>query len=120
MQPLTLLPPRRIRLTALLSAVLLAATGCSSTYPVSRAVTASSAVPVLFPPIVLKNHADECDISKTRKWAILQKEKPDSYSQSKLIEGIVSYRDADNRAYINLIDGGISDNLGLRAMIDRA
>lgn len=88
-------------------------------FSVSRAVTASSAVPVLFPPIVLKNHADECDISKTRKWALLQKEEPDSYSQRKLIEGIVSYRDAENRAYINLIDGGISDNLGLRAMIDR-
>ncbi|MCZ6829377.1 MAG: hypothetical protein O7F73_07295, partial [Gammaproteobacteria bacterium] len=29
-------------------------------YPVSRAVTASSAVPVLFNPIVLKNYGAEC------------------------------------------------------------
>ena len=88
-------------------------------FSVSRAVTASSAVPVLFPPVVLKNHASECDISSTAKWALLQKETPDSSSQGKLIEAIMSYRDADERAYINLIDGGISDNLGLRAMIDR-
>jgi NTE family protein len=31
----------------------------------------------------------------------------------------MSYIDSKNRPYIHLADGGISDNLGLRAMIDR-
>jgi NTE family protein len=31
----------------------------------------------------------------------------------------MSYIDSKNRPYIHLVDGGISDNLGLRAIIDR-
>ena len=34
-------------------------------YSVARAVTASSAVPVAFPTVVLENHADKCDISQS-------------------------------------------------------
>jgi len=36
-----------------------------STFSVARAVTASSAVPVAFPPIVLQNHAGECGFDVT-------------------------------------------------------
>ena len=43
-----------------------------------------------------------------------------SEAQARLIEGLKSYRDVEKRKYIHLVDGGISDNLGLRAMIDRA
>jgi NTE family protein len=31
----------------------------------------------------------------------------------------MSYRDSGKRRYIHLVDGGIADNLGLRALIDR-
>ena len=86
---------------------------------VARAVTASSAVPVAFPTIVLKNHADQCDIRGTREWDILQNTQPSSEAQAQLIENLRSYRDYQNRQYIHLVDGGISDNLGLRAVIDR-
>ncbi len=48
-----------------------------STIKVARAVTASSAVPVAFPTVVLKNHADQCDISGTQEWAILSRQNPD-------------------------------------------
>jgi NTE family protein len=88
-------------------------------YPVSRAVTASSAVPVAFPPIVLENHAADCDIDNTAEWQLLQQLAPDSAVQSRLIEGLKSYRDAGRRKYIHLVDGGVADNLGLRVMIDR-
>ncbi len=88
-------------------------------FSVARAVTASSAVPVAFPPVVLKNHADECDVSDTVEWSVLQRTQPTSVTQEQLIAGLTSYRDADNRRYIHLVDGGISDNLGLRSMIDR-
>ncbi len=88
-------------------------------YPVSRAVTASSAVPVAFPTIVLENHADQCDVTRTQAWKLLASAEPEGETQEALIEGLKSYRDYENRKYIHLVDGGIADNLGLRAMIDR-
>ncbi len=88
-------------------------------FPVARAVTASSAVPVVFPPVVLKNHADRCDLSDTIEWDVLVSKQPTNLSQEKLFEGLKSFRDAEQRSYIHLVDGGISDNLGLRTMIDR-
>lgn len=88
---------------------------------VARAVTASSAVPVAFPTIVLKNYADRCDIAGTRQWALLESVSAESQSgiQLQLAEDLRSYRDVERRRYIHLVDGGISDNLGLRAIIDR-
>ncbi len=88
-------------------------------FKVARAVTASSAVPVAFPTIVLKNHANECDVSNTQSWALLSRDKERTETQEQLVENLRSYRDAEQRPYIHLVDGGISDNLGLRSMIDR-
>jgi NTE family protein len=90
-----------------------------SSIRVARAVTASSAVPVAFPTIVLENHADQCDISQTREWALLRDATTASETQAQLVANLKSYRDVASRKYIHLVDGGISDNLGLRAMIDR-
>jgi NTE family protein len=90
-----------------------------SNIKVARAVTASSAVPVAFPTIVFENHAHECDVRGTREYAVLTDERPRSETQEQLAENLLSYRDAERRRYIHLVDGGISDNLGLRAMIDR-
>lgn len=88
-------------------------------YPVARAVTASSAVPVAFPPVVLENHAGSCGLSDTVAWQQLQGTQAQSNVQAGLLEGIRSYNDAQQRKYIHLVDGGIGDNLGLRTLIDR-
>jgi NTE family protein len=88
-------------------------------YPVARAVTASSAVPVAFPPVVLANHASDCDVSQTAQWQQLNQLVPQSSVQARLVKGTKSYRDAEKRKYIHLVDGGVADNLGLRVLIDR-
>jgi len=90
-------------------------------FSVARAVTASSAVPVAFPTVVLKNYADQCEIEHTGEWQLLQeaKKQADTESQHHLLDGLMSYRDVDSRKYIHLVDGGISDNLGLRSLIER-
>jgi NTE family protein len=90
-----------------------------SSYSVSRAVTASSAVPVAFPTVVLKNHADQCDISESSTWQMLENATVEGAAQASLKEGLESYRDIERRKFIHLVDGGISDNLGLRAALDR-
>lgn len=88
-------------------------------YPVARAVTASSAVPVAFPPVVLENHAGSCNLADEARWLQLDQLQAQNSVQASLVEGMKSYRDARQRKYIHLVDGGIGDNLGLRTLIDR-
>lgn len=88
-----------------------------STFPVARAVAASSAVPVLFHPVVLENHAG----CAPRGYSILDAVGPavaDSPQLSQVVEGLGSYADKDQRRYIHLVDGGITDNLGLLAIYE--
>jgi NTE family protein len=82
---------------------------------VGRAVTASSAFPVAFPPLTFANYpkqrcgyrepdwvrlgSDDIDVAPVR-WAVAR-----SWRE---------YDDAARRPYLHLSDGGISDNIGLR------
>ncbi|MEE9342299.1 MAG: patatin-like phospholipase family protein [Gammaproteobacteria bacterium] len=88
-----------------------------SDFPVSRAVTASSAVPGLFSAITLHNYGGDCG-DQTPLWmqSQLWREQP----ELKLLAAkIDSYTDRTKRPYIHLIDGGIADNLGLRTIMER-
>jgi hypothetical protein len=42
-----------------------------SSYSVARAVTASWGVPVVFPTVVLENHAYKCQLEGSREWDLL-------------------------------------------------
>lgn len=86
---------------------------------VARAVTASSAVPVLFPSVVLKNHAGKCDPQNSMLWPKLQQQEFANVRDKMLVDSLRTYLNANERPYIHLVDGGISDNLGLRATIER-
>ncbi|HEY9035700.1 MAG TPA: patatin-like phospholipase family protein [Pseudomonadales bacterium] len=87
---------------------------------IARAVTASSAVPLLFPSVVLKNNSSECDISKTPLGEQLAHHPNTASPQAQfLFETMGSYRNEKERPYIHLVDGGISDNIGIRAIFQR-
>ena len=88
-------------------------------FPVARAVTASSAVPVAFNPIVVENYPDchEYDptwIKEVRDRATAE----DNLELGTLAGGLGSYSDKEQRKYIHFVDGGITDNIGLRAYYD--
>jgi NTE family protein len=86
-----------------------------STYPVANAVAASSAVPVVFNPVVIENFAG-CD---GIAWPPNVEEMAKQDAEFRILyEGGQSYEDKENRKYIHYVDGGITDNLGLRAMTD--
>lgn len=85
-----------------------------STYPVANAVTASSAVPIMFNPIVLKNHSG-CG---NQALLDLEREERANYFTQSTRDGLKSYSDKGEREYIHLVDGGITDNLGLLAIYD--
>lgn len=89
-----------------------------SAYPLARAVAASSAVPFLLTPITLKNHAGAAGAVQS---AFLPAEDPNNpaYDRGWSARRVMrSYTDASDRPFIHLVDGGLSDNLGLRAIMD--
>lgn len=89
-----------------------------SRLPLSRAVAASSSIPLVLSPITLYNYAGSCDYEAPR-WVRRALEQP-ALSRRRFQKAVHlrSYMDAQMRPYIHLIDGGIADNLGLRAVID--
>lgn len=88
-------------------------------YPVSRAVAASSALPGPLSPVVMKNYAGKCN-TPIPAWISNALEKPDPTSRAyHMAIRANSFLDQKKKPYIYLADGGISDNLGLRAIIDR-
>lgn len=85
-----------------------------SSYPVANAVAASSAVPIVFDPVVLKNHTGCGD----QQLLDLDDEHYTSDLTKYTAKALQQYSDKDKIQYVHLIDGGVTDNLGLLAMYD--
>jgi NTE family protein len=81
-------------------------------YPISMAVAASAAVPVVFAPVVVQNYPGGCPIALP---AWVQRVRSNAAAQPL----IKSYADALERyrsgaiKYVKLLDGGLVDNYGL-------
>ena len=90
-----------------------------TTLPVSRAVAASNGFPILFSPISLRNYAYDKSQSCTRpSWVDEYTKIDDEFSRRRhLGELASSYLDKRENAYVHLLDGGVSDNLALRGLI---
>ena len=89
-----------------------------SQFKVARAVAASSAVPIVFPPILLKRH-DDCHFEKP-EWLAAAEKKAVQTEDERLEQSAKAlgfYLEKDNPPYVTLLDGGISDNLGLRTIL---
>ncbi len=88
-----------------------------SSFPVARAVTASSAVPVLFNPVVVENYKT-CKETKPEWLAEVENTASGDPELEQIVDGLKSYYIKDRRQYAHLVDGGITDNLGLRAIYE--
>ena len=86
-------------------------------FPVARAVTASSAVPVVFDPVVVENYGG-CTRSAPAWLTAAQRREADNPNLAMVVQGDASYQDKVAHRYAQFVDGGITDNLGLRAMLD--
>jgi NTE family protein len=84
-------------------------------FQVSRAVAASSAVPMVFAPLTLTNHAGSCDYTPP---AWMLQESGSNSRRDRIASTMNSYLDRGAHPYIHLVDGGLADNLGLRAVMD--
>jgi NTE family protein len=89
-----------------------------SELPVARAVAASSAVPLLFSPITIVNRAGECGW-QVPGWATAALERDNRSSRLyNLATNITELNNRDEHPFLHLFDGGLADNLGLRALLD--
>jgi NTE family protein len=88
-----------------------------SSFPVARAVTASSAVPVLFNPVLVENYR-RCSNGKPAWLAAAEVRSQDNPELAQVVAGLSSYLDKNDRRYAHFVDGGITDNLGLRAIYE--
>lgn len=82
-------------------------------YPVADAVAASASVPLVFNPIVVKNYSACLNEPKFN-----YQRNSDNFQIRSTLRGLRSYEDKQRRPYIHLVDGGISDNLGLLALYE--
>jgi NTE family protein len=91
-----------------------------SPFPVARACAASSAVPIVLTPITLRNYAGKCGFVMPRVLAeALQPPRDISLRRFDLANNMLPFLDSRKKPYIHLVDGGVADNLGLRAVLER-
>ena len=90
-----------------------------TTLPIARAVAASNGFPILFTPISLRNYAhDGANACRRPHWVDEYLTIPDELSRRRhLAQMASSYLDKRDEAYVHLLDGGVSDNLALRGLI---
>lgn len=95
-----------------------------SDLPIARAVAASSAVPLVFAPVTVNNNGGNCGYRLPEQIvrAVADENGSDKLQQQTrlemLMQGIMNYQDSHSRPYVHLLDGGLTDNLGLRGLLD--
>jgi NTE family protein len=70
-------------------------------------------------PITLRNYAGTCGYKIPEGFEGMLKDREISERQFYLANNLSVYLDAEKKPYIHLVDGGVADNLGLRAILDR-
>ena len=89
--------------------------------PLSRAAAASSAVPVVLSPVTINNYGGTCNAT-TPEWIkpFLDSTAPPRPAARAIrsIKAEHAYGDGVHRPYLHLVDGGVSDNVGMRAALD--
>ncbi|GAB6071170.1 patatin-like phospholipase family protein [Thiomicrorhabdus hydrogeniphila] len=87
-----------------------------NSFSVAKAVTASSAVPVVFNPVVVQNF-QPCNNGASQKLAVAEQNIKNNMELQQAINSLKEYIEIDY-PYLQLVDGGITDNLGLRAIYE--
>ena len=87
----------------------------------SRVAAASSAVPVVLSPVTFNNYGGTCN-SPTPAWLqpFLDTDNPPRPAARAIrsLRAEQDFRDSANRPFLHLVDGGVSDNVGMRAVLD--
>ena len=87
----------------------------------SRAAAASSAVPFALAPVTFNNYGGTCHYSLPRFLTVFSDPtsapRPAARATAQL-QDLQTLEDGVHRPYIHLVDGGLSDNLGMRGILE--
>lgn len=92
--------------------------------PIARAVAASSAVPLVFAPVTFNNNGGNChyqlpnDMADSNNVDATGTTEFRAKMRAAYRANLKQYQDSQKRPYIHLLDGGLTDNLGLRSLLD--
>jgi NTE family protein len=91
-----------------------------SRFPIARAVAASSALPIVLAPVTLWNYAGRCGYRPQQVLAAAASgpRHVGITRRNVLARDLASYLDRARRPYVHLLDGGLSDNLAVRSLLD--
>jgi NTE family protein len=86
----------------------------------ARAVATSSAVPVVLSPVTFRNYGGHCGARRPAWVADVAGPDPKRPAGRALLryQDILAFEDSERRPYLHVVDGGVSDNLGLRGMLE--
>jgi len=87
----------------------------------SRAAAASSAVPVVLSPVTLNNYGGTCNTAVPAYLKpFLDVDNPPRPAARAIrsLKAEEAFGDGVRRPYLHLVDGGVSDNVGMRAVLD--
>jgi NTE family protein len=87
-----------------------------SALPIARASAASAALPLALSPISYKNYAGTCWFDAPIAGANAALKRGGVAAQH--AKEYLSYLEVEKRGYIHLLDGGLSDNMALRALLE--
>ena len=88
-----------------------------SQLPIADASAASAALPLVLSPISFRNFSNKCQYVAP---AWLGQAKRGGRVGAQRANELLSYMDAEKRPYVHLLDGGLSDNLALRGIIENS
>lgn len=92
-----------------------------SAVPLSRAAAASSAVPVVLSPVTINNYGGTCNtITPAFLKLFLNADNPPRPAARAIrsLRAEQTFADGAHRPFLHLVDGGVSDNVGMRAVLD--
>ncbi len=89
--------------------------------PLSRAAAASSAVPVVLSPVTINNYGGTCN-RVPPAWVrpfVASDDPPRPAARAiRSLKAEEAFGDSVRRPFLHLVDGGVSDNLGMRGVLD--
>ena len=89
-----------------------------SSYPIARAVAASSAFPILLSPVSLVNYPYPDNYRLPVSDGMALRDFWDNRERYYRTLNNILYADKERHPYLHLMDGGLADNIGLRAVHD--
>ncbi|QYK42737.1 MAG: patatin-like phospholipase family protein [Paracoccaceae bacterium] len=92
-----------------------------ASFPISEAVAASAAFPLVFSPVVLEAHQGRCDYREP-DWLTAARFNPEASSAMRAhARALESYGDSERVRFVKLLDGGVTDNFGTTGLaVERA